>query len=148
MAAPVSRLRVRQRVRQAAAGASRLARRTGEGVSGGFVAALAALVLVGILYTVATREPKEPRGYAEFTMSPGGCTVDPRQQLNVDVCVRVSNGVYRLTFTKSLTGSTVLASRGTCCPGRIGASFESERAVLVAIEPGVRGPIRASVFVP
>ena len=123
-------------------------RRLAEGIPASFVAALAALVLVAILYTVAAREPKEFRGYAEFTMSPRGCTVDARQQFNATICQRVARGVYRVTFRKSLKGSTVLASRGSCCPGPISASIESDRNVLIVIGRRARGPVRATVLVP
>lgn len=126
----------------------RLFRRLAFGVPAGFVAALAAIVLVAILYTVATREPKEPKGYGEFTMFPEGCTVDTVRQLNLRGCHRVSPGVYRVVFAKSLEGSTAFASRGTCCPGRIRASIVTDRAVLVVVERRVRRPIRASVFAP
>lgn len=113
-----------------------------------FVAALAAAVLAAILVTVATREPKEPRGWAEFTITPLGCTVDARQQLHATLCLRIGDGVYRVLFTKSLTGGTVLASRGSCCPGRIAASIESDSSVLVVVERRVTRPIRASLLVP
>jgi hypothetical protein len=143
MAAPVSRLRIRAFADRAAAGARRLA----DGLPVAFVAALAAFVLVAILYTVATREPKEPRGYAEVTMTPDDCSVDADKRLNARTCERVSPGLYRVNFSKSLEGSAVMASRGSCCPGPIGASAESDTAVLVVV-PRVRQPIRATVFAP
>lgn len=123
-------------------------RHLSEGLPIVFVALLAALVLVAILYTIAHREPRELRGWAEFTMSAEGCSVDPRQRLNASVCQRVTNGVYRVLFTKSLTGSTVLASRGSCCPGRIAASIESDKSVLVVIERQPETRVRASVLIP
>jgi hypothetical protein len=144
MAAPVSRLNIRG-VGRAAAG---VGRRLSEGLPAVFVAALAAFVLGAILVTVASREPTEPRGWAEFTMGPEACTVDPRQQLHATYCFRITDGVYRVGFTKSLTGGTVLASRGSCCPGRIGASIESDSSVIVVVERRVTRPIRASLLVP
>jgi hypothetical protein len=127
---------------------ARLTQRLAGGISTGFVAALAALVLIALLYTVSTREPKEPRGYAELTMSQDGCTVDSGAQLHARQCEVVSAGVYRVSFSKSLAGSTVLASRGSCCPGPIAASIEAPDAVLVVIPARVRGPVRGSILVP
>jgi hypothetical protein len=134
--------------RAIAGAAARASRRLADGIPTGFVAALAVLVLVGILYTVATREPKELRGYAEFTMFPEACTIDAGRQLNAQTCVRVARGVYRIAFTKPLDHSTPVASRGSCCPGRIAASVETDLAVLVVVPPRVRAPIRATVLVP
>ena len=112
------------------------------------VAVLAALVLVGILYTVATSDRRGPRGWAEFTLSPEGCSIDPHQQLNGRACVRQGPGTYRLDFNAQLSGATVVASRGTCCPGSISASVADPDSVLVVVERRVRGPIRATVFIP
>jgi hypothetical protein len=136
---------LRARAGRAAGGVARAL--TG-GVPGAFVAALAAFVLVAILFTIASREPKELRGYAEFTMTEAGCTVEPRQQLNAAECTRISPGTYRVRFTKSLTGSTVLASRGSCCPGQIAASIQSDTEVLVVVQRRLRAPVRATLLVP
>ena len=125
-----------------------LSRRLPGGLPAGIVAALAALVLVAILYTVATREPKEPRGYGELTLFPEGCAVDRARQSNVRGCESLGPRVYRVTFTKSLAGSTPLVSRGSCCPGAIGASIENERAVVVVVDRRITRPLRASVLVP
>jgi hypothetical protein len=121
-----------------------------EGLPPFAVAALAALVLVAILYTVASREPKEPRGYAEFTMFPRGCLIAAERRLNVERCVVLSRGSYRLHFTKSLEGATAIAVRGSCCPGAIGASVDPQtnRSVTVAIRRNFRRPVRAAVLVP
>jgi hypothetical protein len=138
-----------ERVGRVANALGRLARSLAEGIPGSFVAALAALVLVATLYTVATREPKEPRGYSEFTMFAQGCAIDRRRSFNVAFCRKAGNGVYAVTFTKSLSRSTAVASRATCCPGRIGASIVDDRTVLVSIVR-VRFPraVRASLVVP
>jgi|SRR5215213_8856507 len=125
-----------------------VSRRLAEGIPTSFVALLAAAVLVAILYTVASREPKEPRGYAELTMTSRGCAIDARLTLNATICQQVGPKAFRVTFTKSLAGSTAVASRGSCCPGAIGATIETDRSVVVAVERRVRGPIRASVIVP
>jgi hypothetical protein len=119
-----------------------------DGIPLGFVAALAALVLVAILYTVATREPKEPRGYAEVVLFRDSCVVDRTRQLNASECVSLGRGTYRIFFTKPLGGTTPVASRGSCCLGRIAASIEAPRIVLVVVPPRVRRPIRASVVLP
>jgi hypothetical protein len=136
------------RVRNAGRGAGRLALRLADGLPRGLVAALAILVLAGMLYTVASRQPKESRGWAEFTMFRLGCAVDPKQRLNVAGCVRVGPRLYRISFTRSLTGSTVLAGRGTCCPGQVRASIIDDHTVAVAIPNAPKAPIRATVFVP
>src|SRR3954465_5257753 len=86
-------------------------------IPGSFGAALAAAVLAAILYTVATREPKETRAYAEVTLYRNACVVDMTRQLNAHDCFLVSSGTYRVSFTTSLEGSTPIASRGSCCPG-------------------------------
>lgn len=117
-------------------------------IPGSFVAALAAAVLVAILYTVATREPKETRAYAEVTLYRNACVVDMTRQMNAGNCLALSRGVYRLSFTRSLEGSTVIASRGSCCPGTIAASVDTDRAVLIVIAPRIKRPVRASVFLP
>jgi hypothetical protein len=123
-------------------------RRLTHGLPTGFVAALAALVLVAILLTVATREPKETRGFAEFTLHEEGCVLNTARQLNARDCLFVRPGVYRISFTKSLEGSTAVASRAACCPGRIAASVEDDRAVRVVVQPSVRQPVRASILLP
>jgi hypothetical protein len=126
----------------------RLRARLAEGLPGAFVSFLAALVLVAILYTVATKDQREPRGYAEFTISAEGCTIDPNQHLNADECVRQAPGSYLITFSTSLSGSTVVASRGSCCIGPISASIQDSTSVIVAVPRRLRAPIRASVIVP
>jgi hypothetical protein len=133
--------------RSARAGAS-LSRRLAGGLSVGFVAALAALVLVAILFTVASREPKEAKGYAELTLFPKGCLVDSTRELHVRGCSFVAPGLYRVGFEKSLRGTTPVVSRGSCCPGRIRASVVADRAVMVVVERRLRRPIRVSVFTP
>jgi hypothetical protein len=116
----------------------------------GLVALTAILVLVGLLYTVAHREPAQVRGYAEFTMFRGACIVDPAQRRNVSACEALNPRLYRVRFTRSITGSTPLATRGTCCPGQIRASLQGDRAVLIAITkpPTAKQPVRANVLVP
>ncbi len=130
------------------AGAGPSIQRAGAMGAAALVAALAAVVLLAILYTVATREPKEPRGYAEFTMFPGGCAVAIGQRLNVSHCAKVADGVYAVAFTKSIAGSTPIATRGSCCPGPIGASVGRDQTVVVALARPIRRPVRASVLVP
>ena len=115
------------------------------------MAALAIVVLAGILLTSASGERNRARGYAEFTMFRAGCQVDATNRLNVTSCQFVSRGLYRVVFTKSLSGAVAVATRGTCCPGQIRADIQmGGRAVLVAIPkpPTLAQPVRASVFVP
>lgn len=118
------------------------------GIPWGFVAALAALVLVAILYTISEREPKEMRGFAEFTMGPEGCSIDTTRALNVRDCQLLGPGVYRVRFTRSLAGSTAFATRGSCCPGPIAASVENDQDVIVTVNRRVRRLTRASVVLP
>jgi hypothetical protein len=127
-----------------------MAGRLSDGLPVIFVAALAALVLVAILFTVATREPKEARGYAEFTLFRQACLIHPLHSSNAMGCEYVSPGLYRVRFTKSLAGSTVVASRATGSGGQVSASIagRASQAVLVAIEPRLRRPVVASVLVP
>jgi hypothetical protein len=140
--------RIQHLAARAVRASGRLSRRLAEGIPTGFVAALAVLVLVAILYTIATREPKEPRGSGEFTMFPDSCLVDTSRQVNLERCEVLGPGVYRVHFTKSLVGSTPFVSRGSCCLGRIAASVTADRAVTVVIGSRPKGPIRASVLVP
>ncbi|HEX8645999.1 MAG TPA: hypothetical protein VF715_03800 [Thermoleophilaceae bacterium] len=139
---------IRQRLRGLLSVVGGARRHLSEGLPIAFVAFLAALVLVAILYTVAEREPKELRGWAEFTMSPNGCTIDPLQRSNASFCHPLGAGIYRLVFTKPLAGRTVVASRGSCCPGRIAASIAADGSVIVVVERRLRGPVRASVLIP
>jgi hypothetical protein len=136
--------------RRLGSGVERAGRALSDGVPRGLVAVTAIVVLVLVLYTVATREPAAARGYAEFTMFRDGCLVAPNQRQNVLSCQQVDPLTYRLTFTKSLAGSTAVATRGTCCPGQVRASIETDRTVLVSVgrRPTRAHPVRASVFVP
>jgi hypothetical protein len=131
-------------------GVARSVRWLSEGLPRGLVATAAIVVLGLILYTVATQETAAARGFAEFTLFRSGCVVAPDQRQNVVGCEWIGPRTYRVNFTRSLTGSTVLASRGSCCPGQIRASIASDRTVLIAIPkvPSDRNPVRASVFVP
>jgi hypothetical protein len=144
MAALVIGLQIRARVQRAFSEAGRFSK----GAPTAFVAAVAAFVLIAILYTIAAREPSETRAFAEFTLSRQGCAIEARTERHASRCERVSRGVYRVTFTQSIAASTVLASRGSCCPGPIGASLDSPASVLVVVPGPLRAPIRASVFVP
>src|SRR5918912_1072171 len=58
------------------------------GVPRGLVAVAAIVVLFLTLYTVATRESQQAKGWAEFTMFRLGCAVDPDRRHNVLDCVR------------------------------------------------------------
>jgi hypothetical protein len=127
---------------------TRLPARLSGGIAPLWVAALAALVLVALLYEVARTEQEQSRGYAEFTMFPEGCTVDPERRRNVLRCRFIREGLYRVVFSRSLGEGTPLVSRGSCCPGRIAGSIESDSSVLIAVPPLRRDPVRATVFVP
>lgn len=127
---------------------TRVAARLAGGISPRLVAALAALVLVGLLYEAARTEQEQSRGYAEFTMFPAGCSVDPLRKRNVLRCGFIREGLYRVVFSRSLGDGSPLVSRGSCCPGRITASIESDSSVLIAVPRLRSGPVRATVFVP
>jgi hypothetical protein len=125
------------------------AARLSEGLPVVLVAAFAALVLAAILVAIATRgSSRAARGFAEVTLSPTGCSLDVRHQVNATGCDRLSASSYRVRFTTSLRGSTVVAGRGSCCAGPIGASIETDKSVLIALPRKVTEPIRASVIVP
>lgn len=124
-----------------------LAARLRGGLAPALVAALAVAVLVAILLVIDDADRERPRGHAEFTMFPRGCTVDPLRRRNVLRCVFLRPGLYRVVFAKALGDGSPVISRGTCCPGRVTASVESNSTVLVQI-PRSRRPVRASVFVP
>ena len=112
------------------------------------VAGLAALVLIAILFTVANREPEKARGYAEITLFPGACELDRAHQSNSLGCVALSPRAYKIGFSASIAGSTPIASRGSCCPGSIGATIEGDHSVVIAVNKKVKKPIRVSVLLP
>jgi hypothetical protein len=126
----------------------RLSGRLAGGISIGFLVALAALVLIAILFTVATRKAAEPRGYAEMTLYPKACLVDTTRQSGSVGCLFVGPRTYRVGFGRSLAGSTPIASRGSCCSGGIGVSTVTDHTVVLVVPSRVRRPIRASVFIP
>jgi len=127
---------------------ARVSRLLAVGLPVRFVAALAALVLIAILFTVATREPERLRGYTELTLLPNNCLIDPARGENVAGCQVLGPRAYRIRFTKSINGSTAIASLGSCCPGSVGVSPESEFTVVLSLPRPVKGPTRASVLVP
>jgi hypothetical protein len=127
---------------------SRLSRRLSEGLPVRLVAGLAFLVLIAILFTVATREPEKARGYAELTLFPGACIIDTAHESNTVGCAPLGPRAYRVAFARSIVGSTPIASRGSCCPGGIGATIEGDRTVVIAFARKVKKPIRASVLLP
>ena len=128
----------------------RASRRLASGVPVGFVAALAALVLVAILFSVATRGRDEVRGYTELTLFQDSCLLDRSRDLNAVGCSLIGPRTYRVAFSKPLDGSTPIASRGSCCPGGIGATAETERTVTIALDRRVerRRPVRVSLVIP
>ena len=119
-----------------------------KGVPGRFVAALAALVLIAILFTVASRDPEKVRGYAEITLFPRACLIDITKQVNAVGCAALGPSTYRVVFSRPLKGSTPIASRGSCCPGSIGASADSDSSVVLALGKKVKKPTRVSVLIP
>jgi hypothetical protein len=125
----------------------RLSARLSDGLAPAFVAALAALVLVAILLSIAESEPEDSRGFAEFTMFPRGCAIDPVRTRNALNCQFIAPGVYRVVFSRQLGNGSPVVSRALCCPGRISASIESGSSVLIGV-PRVRDPVRATIFVP
>jgi hypothetical protein len=136
------------RFRRATRAVGRGVARFANGIPLGFVAALASLVLIAILFTVAARKPDEARGYTELTVTPGGCVIDMTRQDNAVACQVLGPRSYRVIFSGTLKGSTPIASRGSCCPGSIGASTDGDRTVILALRRKVTSPIRVSVLVP
>lgn len=136
------------RFRRIARGVRGASGRFASGIPAGFVAALAALVLVAILFTVASDESGKPRGYVELTLFPDGCLIDQTKTVNAFRCQVIGPRTYRVLFTQSLKGSTPLASRGSCCPGSIGASVDTDRTVTIALLKKVKGATRVSVLLP
>jgi hypothetical protein len=138
------------RRRRMAGAFGRGSRRLADGIPTGFVAALAVLVLVAILFTVATRGEEGPRGYTELTLFPEVCQIDAARAISVEACQVVGPRAYRVSFTRSLRGSTPIVSRGSCCAGSVGASADSDRTVLIALGQRVKPkkPVRVSVLVP
>jgi hypothetical protein len=127
----------------------RFSRRLADGIPTGFVAALAVLVLVAILFTAASGEDRQTRGYTELTLFPDGCLIDKGKQSNAVRCQVIGPGSYRVFFASSLAGSTPIASRGSCCPGAIGASVESDHSVTISVRRlKPKQAIRLSVLVP
>jgi hypothetical protein len=135
-------------LRTAGGRVGRFGRRLGSGLPLAAVSALAAVVLALILYSVASNDRPTLRAYAEFTMFRNGCAVEPRASLNASRCLRLGQGTYVVVFERSLRNGTVVASRGSCCPGSIAASVTTERTVAVLVERRVRRPIRATVLIP
>ena len=128
----------------------RVSQRLASGVPVGFVAALAALVLIAILFSVATRGREEVRAYTELTLFQGSCALDRSRDLNAARCTSIGPRTYRVAFSKPLDGSTPIASRGSCCPGGVGATAETNRTVTIALDRRVkrRQPIRVSLLIP
>jgi hypothetical protein len=126
----------------------RVSSRLATGIPVGFVAALASLVLIALLFTVAAREPSKPRAYAELTLVRNGCLIDKTRENNSIGCQPLGPRSFRVTFSRSLKGSTPIASRGSCCPGKIGATVVGEQSVTIAVDKRVKTPIRVSVLVP
>lgn len=110
---------------------------------------IALVVLTGtvaLLLTAASKEHPVVRGYAEFVADPPHC--DLRHTLNAIRCVSVGDDVYRITFTKDVSRSAPVATRGTCCPGVISVSVASRRAVVLRLWAPVSYPVAATVVVP
>ena len=126
----------------------RASRRLSDGIPVGFLVALAVLVLVAILFTVATRKADEPRGYAALILFPDSCLVDQTRQTGTVGCQIVGPKAYRIGFVRSLKGAAPVVSRGSCCPGGIGVSVVSDHAVVLVLARRIRGPVSASVLVP
>jgi hypothetical protein len=136
------------RRRRIAGALGRASGRLASGIPVGFVAVIAVLVLAGILYAVATRESEAVRGYAELTIFPDNCIVDLSRSISTVGCRQLGPRSYRVRFSKTIDDSTPIASRGSCCPGSIGASAETEQTVVLAVPRTVKAPIRVSVILP
>jgi hypothetical protein len=136
------------RSRRPASRVGALSRRLAEGISVPFLVALGALVLIAILFTVATRKAHEPRGYAALILFPDSCLIDQTRQTGTVGCEIVAPRTYRIGFVRSLKGTAPVVSRGSCCAGGAGVSVVSDHAIVLVISGRVRGPISASVLIP
>ena len=97
-----------------------------------------------LLIVAAVRDT--PRRYAQIRATAAGCVLHADRSRDALSCRRVGPGVYEVTFSRSLEGSAVVATRETCCPGEISASVRSDRSVLVALGEGPY-PVLAFVVV-
>jgi hypothetical protein len=113
------------------------------------VAILVAVGMAGglaLLATAALREAPTALGHAEFEANRNTCVI--RSGLNAVRCQIVARNVYEITFSRDLTGSIALATRGSCCPGEIAASRSGRRQVIVTLADQATYPVRAQVLVP
>jgi hypothetical protein len=118
-------------------------------------APLLLLLLVGVGALVAavviagTRPSPAITAYAEVSLHPDGCSVEPSRGLNADECqLTPVKGVYRLKFVTSLRESTAVASLGSCCPGSVRASVTGDKEVTLVVPRFTRSEMRASVVLP
>jgi hypothetical protein len=118
------------------------------------VAVVAIVALATILTQVSgtkgsTREDvRRARGWAEITVTRYGCAVEPTSAVNVVGCVKSGPDQFIISFTKSLAGRTVVASRSAASPGTVGASITTDTTVLAVFPRLDSHRVRASVLVP
>ncbi len=127
-------------------GVNRLLR---EGAPLWIVAGVVTLAVVALLASAALRGGEgTARGWAQIRVVPGSCAVTGASARDVTDCFQVGRDTFRVRFARSLAGRVAVATRGTCCPGAINATVESDRIVLVTFPAESRYPVVFSLVVP
>jgi hypothetical protein len=112
------------------------------------VAGLVLVLLAAVAYIAASSPRSGAVGYTTVIAKETGCTVLTARSRNVISCQRLEPGVYDVRFSRSLSTKSVLAGRGSCCVGEVGASVVSDRTVRVALERFERYPVEVTVLIP
>lgn len=117
------------------------------------VAVVAIAALVAILTQVSgtkgsPRNARPAQGWAEITVTRLGCAVEPANAVNVVGCVKTGPDKFVITFSRSLAGRTVIASRAAASPGTVGASITTDRTVLAVFPRLDSHRVRASILIP
>jgi hypothetical protein len=118
-----------------------------EGLPFAPVAFLALGCVLALLLAANNHTTAKPLAYAELSVRPGQCVIDPVRSYNVTACFASGPRTMILTTVPSLKNTTPVVSEGSCCVAVAGASVTGEREVTVAFRrlPGV---LRATVVLP
>jgi hypothetical protein len=128
-------------------GSQRLRSCLRSGLPVALVAALALIAVATLLVLANSRTNAKPVAYVEFSVTPTGCEIEVSRSYNATGCTVRGRGVYELSFATSLRHTSPVVSRGSCCPGPVGASVLRKRTVLVAF-PRLRRVARATIVLP
>jgi hypothetical protein len=118
-----------------------------EGLPFAPVAFLALGCVLALLLAANTRTNAKPLAYAELSVRPGQCLIDPVRSYNVTACFAAGPRTMVLTAVPSLKHTTPVVSEGSCCVAVAGASVTGDREVTVAFRR-LRGVVRATVVLP